>query len=48
MGIILHGGRDSSTKLTLGFDFIGRKLSETCEQTKNANPNSKCQLPNKR
>lgn len=29
-----------------GLDFIGRKLSEICEQTKNANPNLKPQLPN--
>lgn len=31
MGIILHGGRDSSTKLILGLDFKGRKSWEICE-----------------
>lgn len=30
--IILHGGRDSSKNLYWGFGFIGRQLSEVCEQ----------------
>lgn len=43
MGILFRGRqRDSFKNLNQGFDFIkGRQLSEMCEQTRKANPNSK-------